>query len=63
MYHNIVANATRVAKSEDNVQEIARIAAGEPEEVAAKEILKGQKAGDIQAGLQGFVDKPRHAVG
>ena len=52
-----------MAKSEKNVKDIARIAAGEPVKVAAGEITKGQKAGDIAAGLQGFVDKPRHAVG
>ena len=63
MYHNLVANATRVAKSHMDVQDIARIAAGEPENVAKGQTTKGQKAGDVAAGLQGFVDKPRHAVG
>ncbi|DBB01419.1 TPA: hypothetical protein ACH3X1_000083 [Trebouxia sp. C0004] len=62
-YHNLMANATRLAKSEKDVQDIARIAAGEPDKVAKGEMTKGQKAGDVAAGLQGFVDKPRHAVG
>ena len=51
LYHNLVANATRLAKSEKNVQDIARIAAGEPDEVASGEVLKGQDSGGIQAGL------------
>lgn len=63
IYHNLMANATRLAKSEKDVQDIARIAAGEPDKVARGEMTKGQKAGDVAAGLQGFVDKPRHAVG
>lgn len=63
IYHNLMANATRLAKSEKDVQDIARIAAGEPDKVAKGEMTKGQKAGDVAAGLQGFVDKPRHAVG
>ncbi|KAA6424116.1 MAG: hypothetical protein FRX49_06075 [Trebouxia sp. A1-2] len=63
IYHNLMANATRLAKSEKDVQDIARIAAGEPDKVAKGEMTKGQQAGDVAAGLQGFVDKPRHAVG
>jgi hypothetical protein len=63
IYHNLMANAARLAKSEKDVEDIARIAAGETDKVAKREITKGQKAGDVTAGLQGFVDKPRHAVG
>ena len=53
----------RLAKTETNVKDIARIAAGEPDEVATGQMTKGQESGDVQAGLQGIVDKPRHAVG
>ncbi len=63
MYHNLAANVARLARSERDVQDIARIAAGEPDDVAAGKMTKGQKAGDVAAGLQGIVDKPRHAVG
>ena len=63
MYHNLVANATRLAKTEKDVTSIARVAAGESQAVADASMLKGQKSGDIAAGLQGYVDKPRHAVG
>lgn len=63
MYHNLVANAARLAKTEKDVGSIARVAAGEPQAVANASMLKGQKSGDIAAGLQGYVDKPRHAVG
>lgn len=63
MYHNLAANATRLAKTERDLESIARIAAGESKEVADGNITKGQEPGDVAAGLQGYVDKPRHAVG
>lgn len=58
-----MANATRLAKSEKDVQDIARIAAGEPDKVAKGEMTTGQKARDVTAGLHGFVQKPQHAMG
>ena len=63
IYHNVAANAVRLAKSEANVKDIARIAAGEPDDVANGQMTKGQESGDVQTGLQGTVDKSRHAVG
>ena len=63
MYHNLAANATRLAKTEKDLASIGRVAAGEPKAVADGSITKGQEPGDIAAGLQGYVDKPRHAVG
>ena len=63
IYHNLVANATRLARTERDVTEMARIAAGESSAVAEGKMTEGQKAGDVAAGLQGYVDKPRHAVG
>ena len=62
-YHNLVANAARLASTEHDIGSIPRIAAGEPAEVANGTLTAGQQAGDVPAGLQGFVDKPRHAVG
>ena len=63
MYHNLAANAIRLARTEEDVTSIARVAAGEPKAVAEGTITEGQQAGDVTAGLQGYVDKPRHAVG
>ena len=62
-YHNLVANGARLASTERDVDSIPRIAAGEPAEVANGTLTAGQEAGDVPAGLQGVVDKPRHAVG
>lgn len=62
-YHNLVANAARLAGTESDVETIPRIAAGEPVEVAEGELTKDQEAGIVTAGLQGYVDKPRQAVG
>lgn len=63
IYHNLAANAARLAKTERDLASIARIAAGEPKAVADGSITKSQSPGDVAAGLQGYVDKPRHAVG
>lgn len=62
-YHNLVANAARLASTETEIDSIPRIAAGESAEVAKCKLIAGQEAGDVVAGLQGIVDKPRHAVG
>lgn len=63
MYHNLAANATRLARTERDLASIARVAAGEPKAVADGSMTEGQEPGDVAAGLQGYVDKPRHAVG
>lgn len=63
IYHNLAANAARLAKTEPDLASVARIAAGESKAVADGNITKGQEPGDVAAGLQGHVDKPRHAVG